>query len=113
MTPSPSAYTKAASGKALARCRMRHGDEAAPARPTACMAMYDAATQRVTDANNRILAGYIVGGVGVAAAVVGTVLLLTGDDPARYDRKTASSGRPTLTGWTNGSSGGLLLLGRF
>ena len=81
--------------------------------PTTCMAMYDAATQRVNDANNRILAGYIVGGVGAAAAVVGAVLLLTGDDPARYDRKTASSGRPTLMGWTTGSSGGLLLLGRF
>ena len=52
-------------------------------------------------------------GVGVAAAVVGAVVLLTGDDPARYDRKSASSGRPTLLGWATGSSGGLMLLGRF
>ena len=78
-----------------------------------CNAMFADAQQRVTDANNRITAGYIVGGVGVAAAVVGAVVLLTGDDPGRYDRKSASSGRPTLTGWANGSSGGLMLLGRF
>ncbi len=81
--------------------------------PTVCTAMYDAATQRVTNANNRILAGYIVGGVGVAAAVVGAVVLLTGDDPGRYDRKSASAGRPTLMGWATGSSGGLMLLGQF
>ena len=80
---------------------------------TACNAMYADAQQRVTDANNRIIAGYIVGGVGVAAAVVGAVVLLTGDDPARYDRKSASSRRPTFMGWATGSSGGLMLLGRF
>jgi len=79
----------------------------------ACNAMYADAQQRVDDAHNRITAGYIVGGVGVAAAVVGAIVLLTGDDPDRYDRKSAASGRPTLTGWANGSSGGLLLLGRF
>ena len=76
-------------------------------------ALLDDANQRVSNANTRITVGYIVGGVGVAAAVVGAVVLLTGDDPARYDRKSASSSRPTLTGWTNGSSGGLMLLGRF
>ena len=79
----------------------------------ACNAMYADAQQRVNDAKNRITAGYIVGGVGVAAAVVGSVLLLTGDDPGRYDRKSASSGRPTLMGWATGSSGGLMLLGQF
>jgi hypothetical protein len=79
----------------------------------ACNAMYANAQQRVTDANNRITAGYIVGGVGVAAAVVGAVVLLTGDDPGRYDHKAASSSRPTLLGWTTGSGGGLMLLGRF
>ena len=54
-----------------------------------------------------------MGGVGAAAAVVGAVLLLTGDDPGRYNRKSASSVRPTLLGWTTGSGGGLILLGRF
>jgi len=78
-----------------------------------CTALRDNAKQRVSDANTRITIGYIAGGVGVAAAVVGAVVLLTGDDPGRYDRKSASSGRPTLAGWATGSSGGLLLLGRF
>ena len=78
-----------------------------------CDALLADANQRVSDANTRITVGYIVGGVGVAAAVVGAVVLLTGDDPGRYDRKSASSGRPTLMGWATGSSGGLMLLGQF
>ena len=78
-----------------------------------CTALYDNANQRVSNANTRITVGYIVGGVGVAAAVVGAVVLLTGDDPGRYDRKSASSTRPTFSAWTTGSSGGLMLLGRF
>ena len=78
-----------------------------------CDALLADANQRVSDAKTRLTVGYIVGGVGVAAAVVGAVVLLTGDNPGRYNRKSASSSRPTLTGWTNGSSGGLLLLGRF
>ncbi len=40
-------------------------------------------------------------------------MLLTGDDPARYDRKAAASGRPSLLGWVGGGGGGLILLGRF
>jgi hypothetical protein len=79
----------------------------------ACNAMFADAQQRVTDANNRITAGYIVGGVGAAAVITGVVLLLTNDDPGKYDRKTSSMGRPTLLGWTTGSGGGLLLMGRF
>ena len=78
-----------------------------------CDALLADANQRVSDANTRITVGYIVGGVGVAAAVVGAVVLLTGDDPGRYDRKSASSRRPTLLGWTTGSGGGLMLLGQF
>ncbi len=78
-----------------------------------CDALLADANQRVSNANARITVGYIVGGVGVAAAVVGTVVLLTGDDPDRYDRKSAASGRPTLMGWATGSSGGVVLLGRF
>jgi hypothetical protein len=31
--------------------------------------------------------GFIVGGVGAATAVTGLVLLLTGDDPRKYDQK--------------------------
>jgi PEGA domain len=78
-----------------------------------CDALLANANQRVTDANTRLTVSYIVGGVGAAAAIVGTVILLTGDDPGRYDRKSASSGRPSLLGWVGGGGGGLLLLGRF
>jgi hypothetical protein len=78
-----------------------------------CNALLANANQRVSDANTRLTISYVVGGVGVAAAVVGAVVLLTGDDPDRYDRKTASSGRPTLTGWATAGSGGLLLFDRF
>jgi hypothetical protein len=88
-------------------------DQSLQVDPQMCAALLADANQRVSNANTRITVGYIVGGVGVAAAVVGAVVLLTGDDPGRYDRKSASSGRPTLTGWANGSSGGLILLGRF
>jgi hypothetical protein len=38
---------------------------------------------------------------------------LTGDNPDRYDRKSASSGRPSLLGWAGGGGGGLILLGQF
>jgi hypothetical protein len=78
-----------------------------------CDALLAGANQRVSDAKTRIIVGYVVGGVGVAAAVIGAVVLLTGDDPGRYDRKSASSSRPTVMGWATGSSGGLMLLGRF
>ncbi len=78
-----------------------------------CMAILANANQRVTDANTRLTVSYIVGGVGAAAAIVGTVLLLTGDSPDRYDRKSASSGRPSLLGWAGGGGGGLILLGQF
>jgi hypothetical protein len=79
----------------------------------ACKAMFADAQQRVTDAKNRITAGYVVGGVGAAVVITGAVVLLTGDDPGKYDRKTASSSRPVLSGWTTGSGGGLTLIGRF
>jgi hypothetical protein len=78
-----------------------------------CTALYNNANQRVTEANTRLTISYIVGGVGAAAAIVGAAILLTGDDPGRYDRKSASSGPPNLMGWVGGGGGGLMLLGRF
>jgi hypothetical protein len=81
--------------------------------PPPCAAMLDAANQKIDDANTKLKIGYIVGGVGAAAAVTGAILLLTSDDPGKYDRKTSSTRRPTLLGWTTGSAGGLTLLGRF
>ncbi|HEY4395085.1 MAG TPA: PEGA domain-containing protein [Polyangia bacterium] len=81
--------------------------------PASCAAMLDAANQRIDDANTKLKISYVVAGVGAAAAVTGAVLLLTNDDPAKYDRRTSSARRPTLLGWTTGSGGGVLLMGRF
>jgi hypothetical protein len=75
--------------------------------------MLDAANQRIDDANRKLTISYIIGGVGAAAAVTGAILLLTNEDPAKYDRKAASARRPTLLGWTTGTGGGLVLMGRF
>jgi hypothetical protein len=80
----------------------------------ACNALLANANQRINDANTKMTIGYIVGGVGAAVAITGGILLLTNDDPDRYERKTASSSqRPTLMGWAGGGGGGLVLLGRF
>jgi hypothetical protein len=81
--------------------------------PPACAVMLADANQRIDDANTKLTISYIVGGVGAAAAITGAVLLLTNDDPAKYERKTSSVRRPTLLGWTTGNGGGLLLMGRF
>jgi len=82
-----------------------------PVHTAACQNMADDAANRVDNANLRITLGYVTGGVGVAGMVVGAVLLLTGDDPGRYER--AGLARTIVTGWTTGSGGGLLLTGRF
>jgi hypothetical protein len=81
--------------------------------PPSCAAMLDPAIQQINDANTKLKISYVVLGAGAAAAVTGAVLLLTSDDPAKYDRKTSAARRPTLLGWTTGSGGGLLLMGRF
>jgi len=52
--------------------------------------------------------GLVALGVGVLAAGVGTALLLTGDDPNRYDRAPLA-----LSGWLEPGRGGLELRGAF
>jgi hypothetical protein len=95
--------------------RVRHGngicDPANYIDQGSCQDMLDSATSRVDNANLRITIGYIVGGVGVAGLVAGTVLLLTGDDPGRYEQPGVAHAH--LTGWTSGSGGGLMFTGRF
>ena len=52
--------------------------------------------------------------VGLAAAGVGTALLLTADDPERYDRPPRDFDTPpALSGWLAPGAGGLALAGRF
>ena len=59
--------------------------------------------------------GVAVAGVGVAAALTGVYLLLTGDDPARYDRPTSEEAAHPLLGFSAlDSHGGVVtLVGRF
>ena len=58
----------------------------------------------------------MVAGVGVAAAVVGVVLLLIADDPHRYDRaprEREARDQLRLTGWVEPTSGGLAIARAF
>ncbi len=79
--------------------------------PVVCQAMLDDANNRVSNAKLRLTIGYVTGGVGIAGLVTGAVLLLTGDDPARYEHTGLA--RAGVTGWTTGSGGGLLFTARF
>ncbi len=77
-----------------------------------CQAMLDDANNKVSNAKLRINIGYVTGGVGIAGVVVGTVLLLTGDESSRYER-TPGLAHLGLRGWTAPDGGGLLVSGRF
>jgi len=94
---------------------VRHGggicDPATYVDPVLCQSMLDDANNRVSNARLRMTIGFVTGGVGIAALVAGTVLLLTGDDPARYQR--AGLAGAAVSGWTTGSGGGLLITKRF
>jgi hypothetical protein len=69
------------------------------------------------DARNRDVYGWIGVGVGVAALGLGVVLLLTGDDPGRYDHKAGADvfaihdARPLA--WADAHGGGMGISGRF
>lgn len=52
----------------------------------ACQAAIDDAQSKYDAAKNRDIIGFVGIGVGGAALVTGVVLLLTGDDPHKYDR---------------------------
>jgi hypothetical protein len=56
-----------------------------------CRAALDDANNKVNTDQTLRLTGYIAGGVGAATLVTGVVLLLTGDDPHKYDEKPAES----------------------
>jgi hypothetical protein len=57
----------------------------------ACNAQINSAQDKVSSAKTKETAGIIIAGVGGAAAVVGLVWLITGDDPHKYDRKPTGS----------------------
>jgi hypothetical protein len=85
-----------------------------------CDAVLAPADDQYDKHKNRQTVGLIALAAGVVAAGVGTVLLLTGDDPERYDRtprELASAGGRGLGlgGWFSpgGDGGGFALGGRF
>jgi hypothetical protein len=94
--------------------RMNNACETSPLPLQECLNMVAAANDELSKRQHIQLAGFISLGVGVAAAGVGTVLLLTGDDPDRYDRVSHSADGPTLSGWVAPSGGGgLAVVGGF
>jgi hypothetical protein len=59
-----------------------------------CKTITDAGTdaqKKFDSAKSRDVAGYVLTGVGGAAALIGAYLLITGDSPSRYDRKKDDS----------------------
>jgi hypothetical protein len=53
----------------------------------ACNALLDKATNDYDSAKNKQLIGFVGIGVGAAVAITGVVLLVTGDDPNRYEHQ--------------------------
>jgi hypothetical protein len=61
-----------------------------------CTGPYDDAQSKVDTLHNERTAGWIGAGAGGAVFVTGLVLLLTGDNPHRYDERPS---QPILEGW--------------
>ncbi len=96
-------------------CDTFHG-----ANPMTCAAQQAYAAANLQYQRNWDALGYVGVGVGGAALVTGVVLLLTGDDPHRYDRRPATTpGDDTFAGrarplvWRSASGGGVGLSGTF
>jgi hypothetical protein len=82
-----------------------------------CEDSLNSASDTLNNAQTMRTVGFIVGGVGVATAVTGLVLLLTGDDPHKYDQKP-SGALASLRSWTllpqvGTSSASMALTGQF
>jgi hypothetical protein len=54
-----------------------------------CVARLDDANNRVSDIHTLRTVGWVIAGVGAAGMAAGAVLLLTGDNPHKYDEKPA------------------------
>jgi hypothetical protein len=85
--------------------------------PAACSAIADDADAAYKAARGRDVYGWVGVGVGAAAAVTGVVLLLTGDDPRRYDHKptdfAALKPRAIPVGWAAPGAAGAAIVGTF
>jgi hypothetical protein len=80
--------------------------------PNQCVVDLAAADDEVNSRNRRHVIGLVALGVGAASAILGTVLLLTADDPNRYDIRSRESDF-TVSSWLAPTGGGLSLAGRF
>ena len=92
-------------------------DRAAGMQTNACRQSLELALEDLDSIRSREKYGWIGMGVGVAAAGLGITLLLTNDDPDRYEPRPESNvfGRLELVpyGWVGPGSGGAALSGRF
>jgi hypothetical protein len=79
------------------------GDTANTDSPDACGAFVSNAQSKYNSAKDRDIIGYIGIGIGGAVAITGVVLLLTGDDPNKYQRPESRS-----LGKTQGPTFGLV-----
>ncbi len=71
------------------------------AQMTTCETRLNDATDKLNNTQTLRTVGWVTAGVGAAAAVTGLVLLLTGDDPHKYDEKPAAGqGLGALRTWT-------------
>jgi PEGA domain len=82
-----------------------------------CLNPVATATSQVDDANTRDYFGWGMVGVGAAGAALGVVLLVTGDDPHKYDApppaQTVGRLSPVPAFWATRGGGGLSLSGAF
>lgn len=93
------------------------GDSITFATPEACNAQADDAKSALDTAKKQDLFGWVGIGVGAASLVTGVVLLVTSDDPHKYDRKASDelAAEPRLVpmGWALPGGGGMGLAGTF
>jgi hypothetical protein len=66
-------------------CDLAH--QISPAQQTSCVNRLNDATDRVNNIQTLTTVGWVIAGAGAAVTITGVVLLLTGDDPHRYDEK--------------------------
>jgi hypothetical protein len=82
-----------------------------------CLDPISVANTKINDANTRDYAGWSAVGLGAAAVALGVTLLVTGDDPHKYDRQAPDAEKagarvvPTL--WTARGGGGAAIVGSF
>jgi hypothetical protein len=82
----------------------------------ACAAAVAAADDQFNKHQTIQNVGFVALAVGVAAAAAGAVLLVTGDDPYRYDRAPRDLDAPgglALASWLAPDAGGISVAGRF